>query len=296
MPSSPTGSQWLNFIYVNLGFFSIAIIMAYVISIKEIKENWGKYKCNPMFMMFSDDVSGDFEQCVGKMQEVSIGAMLDPYTQQVNDINNQLAAQSQQTESLNSSLFDFNTSTLGNFGGVSSAITNSSVEMQKMTYGLSDVMGKITGIAGTLAYVLDGNMKTMCSMWKGPPGQVMRSLGKLGHCFHPSTRIELMSGLFVPMESVRIGDILKDGSRVVSTMQVDPSGEPLMKLGDVYVSGSHLVKCGNSFIYVSNHPQAIAQGVITSPWYACLITDTHQMKIGNYTFWDWEDYYYKQCI
>ena len=98
------------------------------------------------------------------------------------------------------------------------------------------------------------------------------------------------------MEDVKPGNILKDGSRVVSTMQIDNSGfrEPLMKLGDVYVTGSHLVKYGNgnNFVHVSEHPDAKPQTVIKSDWYSCLITDTHRIPIGNYIFWDWEDYYY----
>jgi hypothetical protein len=290
---SPTGSHWLNFVYVNMGFFAIAIIMAYIISIKEIKANWGKYKCNPMFMMFSDDITGDFEQCVSRMQEVSMGQMLDPYTQSLNDINAQLATQSQNTDELNISLGDFNTSTESNFGGISTMFNNSSVEMQKISYGLSDVMGKISGIAGTLLYVLDGNMKTMSSMWKGPPGKVMRSLEKLGHCFHPSTQIQLLSGDMVAIENIKPGNILKDGGRVVSTMQIDNSdNEPLMKLGNVYVTGSHLVKYGDRFVHVSEHPDAKEQPDIKSGLYSCLITDNHRIAIDNYIFWDWEDYYY----
>ena len=165
-----------------------------------------------------------------------------------------------------------------------------------MSYGLSDVMGKITGIAGTLLYVLDGNMKTMSSMWKGPPGQVMRSLGKLGHCFHPSTMIELDSGLMVEMKDVVAGDRLRGGNKVRATMIIDNSGESLMKLGDIFVTGSHLVLYGNRFIPVSQHPDAIEQQDVSSLVYSCLITDNHQIKVGNYTFWDWEDYYYHQYV
>ena len=133
---SPTGSHWLNFVYVNIGFLTITIIMAYIISVKEIKSNWGKYRCNPMFMMFSDDVAGDFQQCVSRVQEVSITQMLEPYNQSLNDISSQLATQSQQTDELNTSFADFNISTSGNFGGISSMLENSSIEMQKMSYGL----------------------------------------------------------------------------------------------------------------------------------------------------------------
>jgi hypothetical protein len=295
---SPTGSHWLNFVYVNIGFFTITIIMAYIISVKEIKSNWGKYRCNPMFMMFSEDVAGDFEQCVSKVQEVSMGEMLEPTNAELNRLNSTLAAQSQETDALNTNFSDFNVSTGIGLGGISSMMENTSIEMQKMSYGLSDVMGKIAGIAGTLLYVLDGNMKTMSSVWKGPPGKVMRSLGKLGHCFHPTTLVELESGLVVEMKDVVPGEKLRGGSRVRATMQIDNSGgkERLMKLGNVLVTGSHLVKYGNKFIPVSQHPDAKKQTDVTSLVYSCLITDNHQIQVGNYTFWDWEDYYYHQYV
>jgi hypothetical protein len=295
---SPTGSHWLNFVYVNIGFFTITIIMAYIISVKEIKSNWGKYRCNPMFMMFSEDVAGDFEQCVSKVQEVSMGQMLEPTNAELNRLNSALATQSQETDALNTNFSDFNVSTGIGLGGISTMMENGSIEMQKMSYGLSDVMGKIAGIAGTLLYVLDGNMKTMSSVWKGPPGKVMRSLGKLGHCFHPTTLIQLESGAMVEMKNVVPGDRLRGGNRVRATMQIDNSGgnECLMKLGNVLVTGSHLVKYGNKFIPVSEHPDAKKQTNVTSLVYSCLITDNHKIQVGNYTFWDWEDYYYHQYV
>ena len=290
---SPTGTHWLNFVYVNIGFLMVGVIMAYVISMKEIKDNWGKYRCNPMFMMFSDDITGDFQQCIAKTQETSLNQMMTGYVDQLNEVNSAISDNASKLESSKSDLFDFKLVMDFNFGGISSMFENGSVEMKKVSYGLSDIMGKVSGIAATLLYVLDGNMKTMSSMWKGPPGKVMRSLGKIGHCFHPSTQIELKTGNFVSMESISPGMILKDGSRVVATMKVD-NKEPLMVMdGGIYVTGSHLIQYkNNKYIRVEDHPDARKQTKVQSDWYSCLVTDTHQIQIGNYTFWDWEDYYY----
>jgi len=49
----------------------IAIIVVYIIALNEIKTNWGKYRCNPLFMMFSDDKAGDFKQCIVGIQQSS---------------------------------------------------------------------------------------------------------------------------------------------------------------------------------------------------------------------------------
>ena len=68
---SPTGTHWLNFAYINISFLMIAIIVVYIIALNEIKTNWGKYRCNPLFMMFSDDKAGDFKQCIVGIQQSS---------------------------------------------------------------------------------------------------------------------------------------------------------------------------------------------------------------------------------
>ena len=84
-------------------------------------------------------------------------------------------------------------------------------------------------------------------------------------------------------------------------MRVD-NREPLLKLestlvdGGIYVSGSHLINKDESFIKVESHPNALKQTEVESSWYSCLITDTHKIQIGEYIFWDWEDYYYPSTI
>ena len=116
---SPTGTHWLNFVYVNIGFLMIGVIMAYIISMKEIKDNWGKYRCNPMFMMFSDDISGDFQQCIAKTQETSLNQMMTGYVDQLNEVNSAISDNASKLESSKSDLSDFKLGMDADFGGVS---------------------------------------------------------------------------------------------------------------------------------------------------------------------------------
>jgi hypothetical protein len=53
------------------------------------------------------------------------------------------------------------------------------IEFQKITMGIKDLMGKTVGIITTLLYVVDGSMMTMQSGWNGPPGQLVRSIGRI---------------------------------------------------------------------------------------------------------------------
>jgi hypothetical protein len=297
---APIGKHWMNFVYVNLGYIAIISVMVYYIYVKEIKKNWGKYRCNPMFMFFSDDIAGDFTKCITTQQNNSIGPLLEPTTSSISELKENSNEQSEKISQ--------NTSAIGNLGsmieskisGISSTFSNTSIEFQKITYGIKDLMAKLTGIVVTLMYIMDGNSKTMTSIWKGPPGQVMRKLATLGHCFHPTTKVKLQNGEIVNMQDVVLGSILENGSKVISVMKIDNTLHPesLMCIEskgvngeNIYCTGSHLIKEGSKFIKVANHTDAICQTKITSDWYSCLITDNHLIKIGQHTFWDWEDYY-----
>ena len=63
--------------------------------------------------------------------------------------------------------------------GIFGVFLNMLIEFQKITMGIKDLMGKTVGIITTLMYVVDGSMMTMQSGWNGPPGQLVRSIGRI---------------------------------------------------------------------------------------------------------------------
>ena len=140
----------------------------------------------------------------------------------------------------------------------------------------------------------------MKSTWNGPPGQMVRALGK---CFHPHTYVYLKDGTVKYMKDANLGDVLEDGSIIESVMTIDNKKEKLpfytIKNTEgngeyIFVTGSHLVfdKSKNNFIKVENYSKAVLS-TITYDYFSCLITDTHRIKIGNEIFWDWEDHFVK---
>ena len=91
------------------------------------------------------------------------------------------------------------------------------------------------------------------------------------------------------MKDIKPGDMLENNNKVIAVMKID-NVEPLMKIDDIYVTGSHLVYHLSKFIKVKDHPNAFKQHKIKSNYYSCLITSNHNIKIGNYLFFDWEDF------
>jgi hypothetical protein len=175
------------------------------------------------------------------------------------------------------------------------------IEFQKITIGIKDLIGKTIGIMVSLMYVMDGSIKTMNSTWKGPPGQLIRALGK---CFHPDTKVKLKNGNIKAMKDIDLGDVLENGSIVEAVMKIDNKISPLplyvikgqgVNNENIYVTGSHLVfnNINNNFVKVEKYCKA---EIYTKPteWFSCLITTDHKIQIGNELFWDWEDHFMKK--
>jgi len=292
----PKGIDWINFIYVNLGYFSLVFIMFYFGMVVEIKKDWPKYRCNPMFMPLSDNLEQDFVYCVQSMQTNFMGYLLQPINYIVGMLSNMggnFTVSLDFVRTMISNIRTFFTSIVENIFGV---FLNLVIEFQKITISIKDLVGKIIGVMVTIMYLIDGSVKTMQSTWNGPPGQMVRALG--GNCFHPETKVKLKNDSVVNMKDLNLGDILENGSRVDVLMTIDNKlNERFYKFpgkgpnkSNIYVTGSHMIfsNSQNKFIEVKDHPDAIITEDIHS-YFSSLITDDHKIKLGEYEFWDWED-------
>lgn len=294
----PSINNYMKLIYVNLGFIGLISIMVYLRSITEIKKNWAQYRCNPPYWIFSDNISEDFTYCVQNTQMNLMGYLLKPITQvtsSLTDMGGNITQSVDDTRGMISNIRDYTSDiTVNTF----SVFSNLIIEIQKISIGVKDMVGKLIGIVVTMMYIMEGSIKTMDSAWSGPTGQVVRKIGsiKLGSCFHPETKVQLQSGEIYPMKDLPLGSILSDGSIVYSVMKIsnlnhkDKLYTVSNNKGDpIYVTGSHYIldKKTDKFIQVKDSDAVIND--ITCDWFSCLITTTGKIPIGEHIFWDWED-------
>ena len=289
----PTMNNYLNLIYVNLGFLAQITVMMYFKSALEIKENWPIYRCNPPYWVFSENISEDFTYCVQNTQMNMMGYLLQPLNYMVSSLT---SVGGQFSESINnirmmfSSIRGFVSEIIQNVFGV---FLNLIVEFQKIIISVKDMVGKMIGIVVTIMYVLDGSIKTMNSAWSGPPGQLVKAIGS---CFHPHTEIELANGTHCKMENAPLGAELKDGGKIFAVLKIDnPKREPLYKIKgreqNIYVTGEHFIfdKTNNKWIQVKDYKNSEIQTEFIPEYFSCLITTNRHIKIDNELFWDWED-------
>ena len=299
----PSGKNWINFIYLNLAFVIFIVGTFYLNSIQEIKKNWPQYRCNPLYMPLSDNIEKDFIYCIQNTQSNFMGYLLQPITYITSSLTGTLSNFTNEINMVRA-MFDkirtFSTSIIQSVFGV---FLNLVIEFQRITIGIKDIMGKTIGIMVTLMYVIDGSVKTMNSAWNGPPGQMVKTLGK---CFHPNTKLKLKDGTNVEIKDIHLGTVLENGSVVESTMKIDNKKEQIpfyvirgngVDSEDIYVTGSHLVYNTNKkqYIRVENYDKA-EKCDVQSEWFSCLITNDHIIQIGNEIFWDWEDHFIKTFL
>lgn len=298
----PTAKNWIYFVYVNLGFAAYIAGTYYLNTVHDIKANWPMYRCNPIYMPLSDNIEKDFVYCIQNTQINFMGFLLEPITfitTALSDLMSGFLTEINFVRAMFDKIRDFFSNILQSIFGV---FLNIIIEFQKIIIGLKDLFGKTIGTVTTFFYVIDGSIKTMNSAWNGPPGQLVRAIGK---CFHPETKLKLQNGNIVMMKDINLGDILENGSVVQSTMKISNKDkntyEDLYKLEgcgvngeDILVTGSHLIYNNKvkNFIKVDQLPD-IQIANISTDWFSCLITNDHKIKIGNELFWDWEDHFVK---
>jgi len=84
----PTGKNWFNFIYVNVIFIVQIIIIYCLATAYQMRNNWALYRCNPMYMPFSNNIQQDFVYCVQNIQASFMGYLLQPLTYTISLLTN----------------------------------------------------------------------------------------------------------------------------------------------------------------------------------------------------------------
>lgn len=298
----PTGKNWFNFVYVNLGFVIYIYGLTLLTSLKEIRKHWPLYRCNPMYMPLAPNIEENFVYCIQGMQSDFMGYILEPLTYVVSTIGSSIGSSLDDINMARGLMLKIRNFLSGNADLIYGIILNMAIEVQKITNAITDIVGKFVGMLFVAVNMLQGTLLTVESIWNGPPGQVIQAIG--GSCFHPETKIKLKNGNIVCIKDINLGDILENGSRVHSTMKIDNRYDKedlyIIKNNDVngeniYVTGLHLVydKKTDKFIKVKDYSKSIKSNLKTD-YLNCLITSDHKISIGGEIFWDWEDHFIKK--
>jgi len=288
----PKGIDWVYLLYINLAYFALTVAIYIFGYIQKIKDDWPTYRCNPMYMPLSDNIEQDFTFCVQNMQTNFMGYLLEPltyitstlssmgfgFTDAINDIRNVI-----------SNIRTFLSSIIDSIMGV---FLNMTIEFQKITIGIRDLVGKIIGIMVIFMYMMDGSIKTMQSAWAGPSGQVVRVMGS---CFLPDTLVQLYDGSIKKIKDIQQGDMLINGAIVEETIHLkNTTNETFYTFSQgvndsqILVTGSHYIfdEEKNKYVLVKDYGTNGINGIECIDL-CCLVTNNHTIPLGKYLFYDY---------
>ena len=173
-----TLSIFIILVFITMYFYNILAV-----GIKNIKDNWPKYRCNPMMMPFAGtfghNVTQNFTYCIQTMQGNYMGTLLQPLNYLMSVTTKTIGGLRESIQDIRSFINVFRnmiTSIVKNIFGI---FINILTQFQFIMIKMKDMMGKIVGIMATMMYLLQASVMTMQSSWKGPPGEMVRFMSKI---------------------------------------------------------------------------------------------------------------------
>lgn len=282
-----------------VGFMIVLIVLIgglYVVlsmsDIKEIKENWSKYRCRASVMPFASvygfDTQENFTYCMSNIMSVEAGPLLSPIFQVLGTIISSVAI-------IINTVNSFRIQIATMMGGINTIFQNFTDRMSQLmakvkmsAARIKSLMMRLYGIFFAIIYMSLSGVRALNNFSNTFLFSFLDTF-----CFDPQTPVEIVGKGSIPIRFVEIGDrFVKDGSKVTATFQFDTDGQPMAKIGSTLVSTNHFILHEGKKIRVDEHPDALAalpwSGGSSSPL-ICLNTDTHNIPIGSYVFMDYDE-------
>jgi hypothetical protein len=170
-------------IFIVLVFIAMYFYNILAVGIKNVQENWPEYRCNPMVMPFAGtfghDAGQNFTYCIQTMQSDYMGVLLQPINYAMSVTNSATGGIMTSVQSVREFINQLRNSITSIVGSIFGVFLNILIQFQFIIVKIKDTMSKIIGIMATMMYILQGSVMTMQSSWNGPPGDMVRFMGKL---------------------------------------------------------------------------------------------------------------------
>ena len=263
-------------------------------SVGNVKDRWGEYRCNPMFIPFASlfgyNTKDNFDSCMGEVFKTHS----EPYTK------SSASMFSGFTGVLGTMLDSVNSlrNTMASLGGGINTIVHEFTErismfffrLQVSAITIKSLIGRMYAIMFSVMYMGLSGISGMTSFTNTFLFSFLNVF-----CFPGDTEILLEKGM-TKIKDVKIGDIIRgdiirgdiSNSTVTSTFKLCGKGQPMVKLGNVIVSTNHYVLHEGKYIMACNHPDSVKINKTYDELY-CLNTDNNRIRIGNYTFLDYDE-------
>jgi hypothetical protein len=292
-------AEHLLWSFNNALFFIILVIIIIIViifglssifDVKNIKDNWAKYRCSPMIMpfagLFGHNAKENMEFCMGKIFSAHSASYMGSVGTMFSQSSNLLQMILGSMDSMRNTV-----ATLG--GGINvvfqeftDRISNFFFRLRVSAIYIKSLIGRMYAILFSVMYMGMSGITGMTSFTNTFLFSFLDTF-----CFPGNTEIMVQGKGMTPIKDIQMGDILlPSDSKVTATFQFYSKGQPMVQLGSTIVSTNHYVFHQDKLIMAGEHPHAIHIGGWNSdePLY-CLNTTNNKIPIANLTFLDYDE-------
>ena len=250
----------------------------------DIKKNFGDYRCNPLFMPFVGNFGynpiDNFNFCVQSIFHGKAAEVFAPIYSILGTFQGVLMTIVNSALSIRGMFSNF-------LGGVENFIASVRNKIQflmnnvRMSFiRILNLMGKVYG---SMFAVLFMGQSAMTAAFNLGNNDLVKFLFEF--CFAPDTQVKMADGTHKAIKDVVIGDVLAEVPNnkspvVTSVFRFAGGSTPMVRIGDVVVSGAHYVLAGSDgMVPAEAHPDAVWAGSV--PELVCLNVSGHRFRVGE---------------
>ena len=285
---------------INILIIVIIIIGLCIVFSKRdyIIKNWNNedIRCNPIIMLtspfYGKPLVENTKDCLSSYFKNEIQGELSVIKDKIGQMDSIHQETNNKMSSINKNHFETKNLFSGLLKNVNNVFSNLILNIKKDAIKGKSMINKFSGVVSSLMYIVQGVSDTGSSFVNGPIYKILTKLG--GLCFSKNVKIKLKNGEEKNINKLKLNDVLENGSVVNGLVKLNNVyKEPFYTFKhnkNILVTETHLVfdEQNNKFIQVKDHPHAVLTDQVEKKLYN-LVTSDHLIKIGNYTFWDYED-------
>lgn len=265
---------------IKFGILSVFFIGCFIAifatgSVKDVIENWSRYRCNPLILPFSDffgyDAGENFQFCVKSMMQNQSGEFFQPVYGLLGQFSSSLGMIVNTTNGFRKVLGNFRLSTDSFVGSVQAKISALLLQIRLSFMRMQTLMGRVYGTMYSIIWMGTSAITAGTSLQENSLVNFMFEF-----CFAPNTLLQLADGSQRFIKDVQIGDILEGNAKVTSTFIFDGTRTPMVSIGADVLSGEHRVKYASKWIAAHQHPSALPTPSI--PLLICLNVEGHVFR------------------
>ncbi len=259
-------------------FVGISVAILATGTLRDVTDNWSRYRCNPAVMPFAElfgyDSSENLKYCVRAMMQSQSGEFFKPIYGVLGEYSTSLGLIVNTMQGFRQMLGNFKLSTDSFIGGVMAKIQALMFQLRITFMRMQTLMGRVYGTMYSMVWLGTSSITAGLNLADNDLVNFMFEF-----CFAPDTPIRMVDGTVKPIREIQMGDMLEGGVRVTSTLVFKGDRTPMVRIGDEVMSAAHRVFCENAWIPASQHPSALPTPSI--PLLYCLNVEGHAFRTGG---------------